>query len=324
MAEERHRNASAAGALGVLWRSLVTGLGFTLAIMTGGMAAQALGLPLPDVAGRVDPTQVLLTTFLAGLVIGLALGPLSARLALPTAQRAGLLFVLIFVLNSVVSVLEALFFTTIPAAEHLYGLVTSAVGDAGLASLLALLFRPPSVEQGLAMALREALSVRRWTSWVWRSGLAALLYLPIYFFFGMLIYPLVRTYYEDPALGLSLAVPGFGVILPLEVGRGLLFVLTAFPLIAVLRRSRRSLAFWLGMTITVLSGVTPMLQAGWFPPIMRMVHGLELTADSILHALVIVWLLAAPAGESARTSLSAARSWVSGGSVPSLTEGKYA
>ncbi|MFQ6059529.1 MAG: hypothetical protein ACE5MB_11695 [Anaerolineae bacterium] len=285
-AQIRVRNA-----LGVLWRSLVIGLGFTLATMVGGMVARVIGLPLPAMASRMDPTQALVTTFLAGVVIGLTLGPLSTRLTLPTAERAGLLFVVIFVLNSLINVIEALFFTTIPAAEQLYGLVTSAIGHVGLAVPLALLFRPASVERGLLTALQETLSQRRWTSWAWRFGLAGLLYVPTYFFFGMLIYPLVRPYYEDPALGLSLALPGFEVILPLEVGRGLLFVLTVFPLIAVLRRPRRSLAFWLGMTIAVLGAVTPMLQAGWLPLTMRLVHGLEITADSIVHGLIIAWLL---------------------------------
>ena len=291
MAEKVTYQTRACSVLGILWSSLVVGLGYTLATMIGGMVAQVMGLPLPEVASRVNPTQALVTTFLAGVVIGLTLGPLSARLALPTAQRAGLLFVVIFVLNSLISVVEALFFTTIPAAEYLYTLVTSAIGHIGLAVLLSLLFRPASVERGLLTALRETLGRRRWTSWVWRFGLAGLLYLPTYFFFGMLIYPIVRVYYEDPTLGLSLAVPGFEVILPLEVGRGLLFVLTVFPLIAVLRCSRRSLAFWLGMAIAVLGAVTPMLQASWFPLTMRLVHGLEITADSIVHGLIIAWLL---------------------------------
>jgi len=277
--------------LGVLWRSLVVGLGYTLAVMIGGIIAQAVGLPVSELAGRVNPAQALVTTFLSGVVIGLTLGPLSARLAIPTADRAGMLFVVIFVLNSLINVIEALFFTTIPAAEQVHGLVTSAIGHAGLAVLLALLFRPVSVERELLTALSETLGQRRWTAWVWRFGLAALLYVPTYFSFGMLIYPLVRPYYEAPALGLGLAVPGFKVILPLEVGRGLLYVLTLFPLVAVLRRSRQSLAFWIGLTIAVLGAWAPMLQVNWWPLTLRVVHGLEITADSVVHGLIIAWLL---------------------------------
>jgi len=86
-------------------------------------------------------------------------------------------------------------------------------------------------------------------------------------------------------------VPGPEVVLPLELARGLLFVLTVFPLIAVLRRSRWTLALWVGMTIAVLGAVTPMLQASWFPLTMRLVHGVEITADAFVHGALIVWLL---------------------------------
>jgi len=37
--------------------------------------------------------------------------------------------------------------------------------------------------------------------------------------------------------------------------------------------------------------VTPMLQASWFPLTMRLVHGLEITADAFVHGALIVWLL---------------------------------
>ncbi|HEY63473.1 MAG TPA: hypothetical protein G4O02_02775 [Caldilineae bacterium] len=297
MVEKVTRQISIRSALGVLWRSLVVGLGFTLATMIGGMVAQAVGLPLPEMARRMEPTQALATTFLSGVIIGLTLGPLAARLTLPTVQRVGVMFMVLFVLNSLINVIEAFFFTTTPAAEQAYGLLTFAIGHAGLAVLLGLLFRPASVDQGLLTALQETLSQRQRISWAWRFGLAGLLYVPLYLFFGMLIYPFVQVYYEDPSLGLNLAVPGFEVILPLEVGRGLLFVLTVFPLIAVLRRSRWSLAFWLGMTIAVLGAVTPMLQASWFPLTMRVVHGLEITADSLVHGFIIAWLLGTTRGD---------------------------
>lgn len=291
MAEQVIRQIRVHRPLGVLWRALVVGLGYTVVTMIGGMVIQILALPLPEMANQVDATRSLVTTFLAGLVIGLILGPLATRLTLPTAQRAGLLFVVLFVLNSLINVMEALFFTTIPAAEQVSGLLSAALGQAGLAILLALLFQPTFVERGLLTALRETLGQRRWTSWVWRIGLAGFLYLPTYFLFGLLIYPIVQPYYEDPNLGLNLVVPGPEIVLPLEIGRGVLIVLALFPLIAVLGCPRWSLAFWLGMTLVVLGSVAPMLQATWWPLTMRVVHGLEIAADSIVHGILIAWLL---------------------------------
>ena len=82
---------------------------------------------------------------------------------------------------------------------------------------------------------------------------------------------------------------------PLEVFRGLLYVLVLFPLVAVLRGSRWSVAFWIVLTLAVLGSWQPMLQAGWWPLTVRLTHGLEITADSIVHGLIIVWLLRTPA-----------------------------
>ncbi len=85
MTKDSRASKSILGALGVLWRSLVSGLGYTLTTMISGVVAQAVGLPLPGVAAKVDPGQALLTTFLAGSVMGLTLGPLASRLPLPAA-----------------------------------------------------------------------------------------------------------------------------------------------------------------------------------------------------------------------------------------------
>jgi hypothetical protein len=279
-------------ALGLLWRSLVVGLGYTVAIMIGGMITQVLGLPAPSLPAGVDPTQMLLIMALSGVLVGLTLGPLAKRLTLPMLHRFGVLFLLLFVLNNLINTIEALFFTTMPIVEQITGLVDSGVGHVGLALLLAVLFRPPSVERGFLTALRETLSQRRWISWTWRILVAGVLYVPIYLFFGMLIAPIVTPYYVEMDMGLR--VPGFEVMLPLEAFRGLLYVLTLFPLVAVLRGSRWSLAFWIVLTLCVLGSWQPMLSVAWWPVILRVTHGLEITADSVVHGLVIALLLWTP------------------------------
>lgn len=293
MSERSSDQSAVRSALGLLWRSLVVALGYTVAVIIGGILTQILGLPIPSVAAGLDQTQMLVATFLAGLLVGLTLGPLSRRLTLPTAQRAVLLFMLLLMLSSVINFIETLFFTTTPVAEQVTGVVTSGVGYIGLALLLALLFRPEAVERGLLTALRESLGQRGWTSWTWRFLLAGFLYMPTYLLFGFVVSPIVVPYYEG--LGLDLVIPGFGVMLPLAVFRGLLYVLTLFPLVAVLRGSRRSVAFWVILTLTVLVAGLPLLSVVWWPVTLRLAHGLEITADSIVHGLIIVWLLWRPA-----------------------------
>lgn len=301
MSDSPKRRPVARSALGLLWRSVVVALGYAAALIVGGMASGILRLPTPTTAAGVDQSYMLLLTLVSGFLFGLILGPLSARLRVPGAQRAVLVFVVLFVLNNLINVIEALFFTTEPVAEQLSALVTTGMAHAGLALLLAALFRPPSVERRLVRALRDTLAQRRWTSWLWRFLLAGVLYVPIYFFFGTIISPIVMPYYES--IGMGLTIPGLETILPLEVLRGLLYALTLFLLIAVLSGSRRSVAFWVVLTLCVLGSWQPMLMVAWWPLTLRVTHGLEITADSIVHGLAVTWLLwTATTGRGRETS----------------------
>lgn len=292
MSAANTHQSTARTAAALLWRSLLVALGYVVALTIGGMISQALRLPMPSMAAEVDLSQILVLEFVSGLLLGLIMGPLSERLRIPGWQRAILLFVLLFVLNSLINVIEALFFTTAPLAEQLVGLFTPFIGHVALALLLAALFGPPSVDRGLVSALRDALGRRRWTSWVWRFLLAGVLYLPIYFFFGSIISPIVLPYYQE--IGLGLTVPGLEVILPLEIFRGLLYAGTLFLLIAVLGGSRRSTAFWVVLTLCVLGSWTPMLMVAWWPIPLRVTHGVEITADSIVHGVIVTLLLWPP------------------------------
>ena len=275
-------------------RSLIIGVGFAFALMIGGMTMNILGLPLPSFGGQPKPFQSLVSSLIAGTLMGLTLGPLSSRLNLPLLGRGCLWLLLLLVLNGVINMVEAVFFTTIPRAQLASSLAILAFGQIAVAVLLTLLFRPYETGPGLLTRLRATLAQRTPVSWAWRFGLASLSYLPIYYLFGMIVAPFVLPYYDNPDLGLNLTVPGIGVILPLEIGRGLLYALTLFPLIAVLRGSYWSRALWVGLTIAVLGSWVPMIQAIHWIPALRLAHGLEITADAFVQGIVLTWLLAPP------------------------------
>ncbi len=276
---------------GLLGRALLGGLVYALAMMIGGAIVSALGLPLLEIPVEVDPAESLLTGFLSGALISVFLGPLAARLSIPGVQRFLVLFVTLFVLNSLINVIEALFFFRYPAIEYASALLISGGQHFALAALLAWLFPPRAARVGFAKAVGETLRQRRWFAWIWRFGLAGLLYLPTYWFFGLLALPYVLPFYQDPSLNLGFSSPGVEVLVPLELGRGLLFVLTLFGLVAVLPGGRLALALWLGFTIAVLGAWQPMLQASWFPVTMRVAHGLEITGTAFVQGVTIAVLL---------------------------------
>ncbi len=271
--------------------SLVVGIAYALSLLVGGITVSLLTLPLPAVGGQPEPVQFIISSLIAGTLVGLTLGPLASRLDLPLFERACLWFLLSFVLNGLMNLGEAVFFTSTPVTQLARGFAVLAFGQAALAVLLTLLFRPQQTGPGAKTRLRETLAQRTGVSWKCRFGLAALSYLPIYFSFGMIAAPFVLPYYNNPDMGLNLVVPGFGVILPLEIARGVLYAFTLFPLITVLRGGVRSRAFWIGLTIAVLGSWGPALQASNWPLVLRMAHGMESTADAFVYGFVLTWLL---------------------------------
>jgi hypothetical protein len=289
-----YRWVSLSRVAGLLGRSLIVGVGFAFALMIGGMTMNILGLPLPSLGRQPRPFLSLVSSLIAGVLMGLTLGPLGTRLNLPLLGRACLWLLLLLVLNGLINTIEAFFFTTIPHAQLASSLAILGFGQLAVALLLALLFRSQRTRPGLLARLGETLAQRTSASWSWRFGLAAISYVPIYYLFGMIVAPFVLPYYDNPDLGLNLTVPGIGVILPLEIGRGLLYALTLFPLIAVLRGSYWSRAFWVGLTIAVLGSWVPMLQAVFWTPALRLAHGLEITADAFVQGFVLTWLLEPP------------------------------
>lgn len=290
-----------AGQTGVgrlLWRSAITGVGYVLFVTIGGTLTRLVGLSAPILQGlssNASRSQVLLIQFLSGVLIGLIFGTLSLKLTVSRGWRSGILFAVCFGINSVLIVVEGLFFTTTPLPGQMYNLVSSAIVWIGMSILLAVLFRPSVDELSPITAIREAVARRSWASNLWRFLLAGFSYLPIFIIFGLLSQPYVSTYYEDPAYGINqlFSVPAPEVIFPLELVRGYLFVILVYPLIVILGREmgRWRQSAWVALVIASLSGWLPMLVADFFPLPFRLAHGIELTLDAVFHSVVIVWLI---------------------------------
>jgi hypothetical protein len=291
---EPSRYIRAAG--GIVWRSLAVGAGYVLLSMIGGAAAEALRLPAFSIGSPADLGIYLAIAFVSGVLFGLTLGPVASRLPLRFFERTGVLFATLFFFNQLTNVIEAVFFMTIPAVEWIFSLFVSAIEHAGLAVLLASLYRPQSGRRSLWTFLKEILRRRGWLDWLGRFVVSAIMFVGVYFVFGMVVAPIVVPFYQNPALGLRLTIPGIDVLLPLEVGRGLLHALMLFPLVSLLRseetRSRWGIAFWIILVLVVLGSWNPMLNATFWPLELRLAHGLELMADGMVYGLLFVWLMA--------------------------------
>jgi hypothetical protein len=286
-----------------LGRSVLIGIAAPVVMAGTTMLGVAMGAPTPAIAATADAGNLLLANVITGFGSALVLGPLSRRLGLSLAGRTLALLALLVGVGYANNMIEALFFTTTVTLDLLGTLPMLVLGQAGVAWLLAWLFAPPGRQPGLRAASRQLFRRRRWTSWTWRLLLAGLLYVPTYHVFGILVAPIVLPAYQ--ATGANLTVPAMSVILPLEAVRGLLSVLFVLPVVIGWRGSTWALAGWIGLVLAALGGWLPLLTIGLYPAelqlpvLLRVVHGLEITADAFVQGLTIAWLLAGRARRAA-------------------------
>ena len=276
-----------ASILTYLWKLLLCGLAFYVGIILGGAAATLLGLPVPAIPPGVDPATLSWYLMPVSLILALTLSFISRGLSGGFVTRGLILTALVWIVYALNNYLEASIFTTFEAASP-FMLVVFLVASICGGAAATLLFAPGAPGASFAANLRAFGDQYTAQGWVWRSLAAMAAFPAIYLFFGSLVAPFVIDYYRQQSLGLVL--PGWAQIIPMQFLRSLLFLLACMPVLIAWQMSRRSLLLRLGWALFVLVGLLNLMQAVWLPGSLRMVHTLEILADSFVYAWVLVML----------------------------------
>lgn len=271
-----------------LWKLPVCGLAFVLGTFVGSMLAGLLGMQMPSLPAGTDPQTLMLIQLLSSPLLALALAFLSQRMEGGFLSRWLILSLLTWVAYSVNTVLEAAIFTTFGEGAS-FTVLIQLVGSLTCAAAVAVLFRPQDAGRGFTTSVREFFARRSTGDWAWRIALAAVIFMPIYLFFGRLVVPFTYEYYQQELAGLT--APGWGQILPVLFVRSVLFLVVSLPVLITWRKSRRSLILSLGFALFVLVGALGLIGGYWMPTSVRLYHSLEILADSLVYAWVLVILL---------------------------------
>jgi hypothetical protein len=270
-----------------LWKLPLCGLAFYVGIILGGGAATLLNLPVPEVPPGVDPATLSWYLVPVSLILALTLSFISRSLSGGFVTRWLILASLVWIVYALNNYLEASIFSTFAAASRFMLVVFLAASIVGGAAA-ALLFAPEAPGTNFAANLRAFGDQYAVQAWLWRS-LAALAAFPaIYLFFGSLIAPFVIDYYRQQSLGLVL--PSWAQMIPMQFLRSLLFLLACLPVLIAWQKSRRSLLLNLSWALFVLVGLLNLMQAIWLPASLRLIHILEIRADSFVYAWALVML----------------------------------
>jgi hypothetical protein len=274
--------------LSYLWKVLVCGLVYMLGTIAGSMLAGVLGMQTPPLPQGTDPQTLMLFQLLTSPLLALALAFLSRGMGGGFLARWLILSFFTWVAYSVNTILEAAIFTTLGAATPFTAVIQLA-GSFACGAAVAALFRPQDPGRGFSANLRAFFAYRPAKEWGWRLPLAAVAFMPIYLFFGRLVVPFTYEYYREELVGLT--APGWGQILPVLFVRSVLFLAASLPVLIAWRKSRRGLILSLGFALFVLVGALGLIGGYWLPLNVRLFHGLEILADSLVYAWILVMLL---------------------------------
>ncbi len=269
--------------LNCLWKLVVSGLVFALAGMMVAAILTVAGIHPPAMPPEVSAGRSEALALALSLLLAAGVAPLAAGLSGKFRARWLALALLAIINLGVSPVIEAEIFMTMLAKGGAAFLILMNAGAAvAFAAVLARLFRP-SANAAVPMPRLAA------GEWAWRVALVVLAYPVIYYTFGLMVSPFVVPAYRAGVAGLVL--PRVSVVVPVEIGRSALFLLGSLPVIWLWAGSRRGLILALGWAGAVTNGLYALLQATWFPLVLRVAHSLEISADSFVYALVIVMLL---------------------------------
>ena len=203
-------------------------------------------------------------------------------------MRALMLAWFTWVTNSLNNQIEASFFGSM-ASGFWFSIVTFLVPSLLVAAAVAWLFPPPARRPGLAAAARSFFSRYSANSRTWRLGLGAVIFMPIYYCFGLLVVPFTIEYYLQGLYGLQ--IPPLNQLLPILFVRSVLFFLACLPIVVAWQSSRRSLVLCLGLALFFFVGFQALVIANWMPWSLRLPHLLEILADELVYAWALAMLL---------------------------------
>lgn len=216
----------------------------------------------------------------------MAVSPLIASLHLSTPWLMLSLWLLLFVMGFLLSMIEATAFSEGPKPVRIRDVIGAMAASAIAATVTAFLIKAPS-PGSLPVNLGQWTNTFGWSGLVLRSLGAATAFMVAYCVIGSVAWRLVRPYYQDASLGLRLRIPSGRTVVALQMGRGMLAILALTPLLA--SSSAHGIDWWarFAFALAITSGVIPLLGAAGWPARLRVVHAVEIVVFALVYTFAL-------------------------------------
>lgn len=267
---------------------LLCGVIFAIGTVVGGTVVTALGLQPPPMPKGMDSQSAMISLLLESPLLALVLALLARHLAGGFWARALTLLSLAWISNSLNNQIEAAAFAGM-GSGFLFTILTFLFPLFFISLAVAWLFPSMQPPEGWKDAAKSFFDRFPTAGWVWRLAPGAILFMPVYYFFGLLVIPFTSQYYTQNMYGLQ--VPPLDQLLIILFIRSILFLIACMPILIGWQGSKLSLAWRLGLALFYLVGFQPLLIANWMPWALRLPHMIEILFDEFVYAGALAWLL---------------------------------
>ncbi len=271
-----------------LAKLLLCGVVFDVGMVIGGIVASLLKLPAPTPPAGMDVSAVGVYLMLTTPLLALALAVIASGLGGSFITRALILSFFTWIAYTVNTQLEATIVSSY-ARGFWFALVDFLVPALLCGAAVAFLFPSQNGSKSLIATGMAFVARRTAIAWTWRLLVAAVVFMPIYFVFGLMVLPFTGEYYRQSMFGL--AMPTIDQLLPILFVRSILFFLACLPTLMLWQKSDWNLFWRLGLALFILVGFVYMLTSTWLPLYVRIPHTLEVLADEFVYAGVLVLLI---------------------------------
>ncbi|MHC5065110.1 MAG: hypothetical protein ACYTG5_14180 [Planctomycetota bacterium] len=202
------------------------------------------------------------------------------------------LWALSFLIGLVLNAVEGLVFMEKPEITRFSQYLSAFLGTALISALAALVCADLDAEFTLYQTTWAYIEAHALEDWLFRIGGAAGLYCFCYVAIGSATWPFVRRYYEDPKYGLNLRLPSGGLLVLLQLTRGLITSLVLLPICAAVPGADWLWWLRLSLLLAAVIAIAPLLMAVNWPKRLRLTHAIEISVFAAVWSLVVWWLLA--------------------------------
>jgi hypothetical protein len=282
----------------LLGKILLAAAAYVFGVVLTGIIATALRVPPIELPSGMSPQKTFLYLAMASPLLTAAVTPVALAVRGSWMKRCLSIGTLLFISIGVNTALEGSIFSTIMSGRGVY---------IAMLALLPCSFAAAVVTWGKSDTAAE-ISRPAFTAaeWAWRIAAAWLAFPVIYWCFGSLVAPFVIDSYRSGVGGL--VIPSTQTIAGMQLLRGALFLIATLPIALLWKKSRGAFIVSVGLAYAVAVGVFQLVQGTFLPVTLRVLHSIEIAADSFAYAAMLGFLFirCADKGETAGVQKSAA------------------